>query len=98
MYIKAGIVWNLNQTNIVGMDPQLSYDVITNEFRKATDDTVNINQYSTEEDKDKEDEVKLDKLTLAKHHVVFKCIPFDNELRKSSFIVATTTYFTNIQQ
>ena len=27
-YIKAGIGWNLNQTNIVGMDPQLSYDVI----------------------------------------------------------------------
>ena len=53
MYIKAGIGWNLNQTNIVGMDPQLSYDVITNEFRKSTNDTVDINQNTTDEDKDK---------------------------------------------
>ena len=53
MYIKAGIGWNINQTNIVGMDPQLSYDVITNEFRKSTNDTVDINQNTTDEDKDK---------------------------------------------
>ena len=33
IYIKAGIDWSLNQTNIVEMYPQLSYDVITNEFR-----------------------------------------------------------------
>ena len=66
MYIKAGIGWNINQTNIVGMDPQLSYDVITNEFRKSTNDTVDINQDSTDEKKIKEYEVMLDKLTLAK--------------------------------
>ena len=86
MYIKAGIGWNINQTNIVGMDPQLSYDVITNEFRKSTNDTV---QDTTDKDKDKEDEVILDKIPLAKHHVVFKFTPFDNKLRKSSFIVAS---------
>ena len=34
MYIKAGINWDLNQTKIVGVDPQLSYDVISNEFKK----------------------------------------------------------------
>ena len=32
MYIKQGINWDLNQTKIVGVDPQLSYDVISNEF------------------------------------------------------------------
>ena len=89
MYIKARIGWNLNQTNIVGMDPQLSYDVITNEFWKSTNDTVDINQDTTDEDKVKEDEVTLDKLTLVKHHAVFKYTPFDYELRKSSFIVAS---------
>ena len=34
MYIKQGINWGLNQTKIVGVDPQLSYDVISNEFKK----------------------------------------------------------------
>ena len=34
MYIKASINWDLNQTKIVGVDPQLSYDVISNEFKK----------------------------------------------------------------
>ena len=34
MYIKQGINWDLNQTKIVGVDPQLSYDVISNEFKK----------------------------------------------------------------
>ena len=34
MYIKASINWDLNQTTIVGVDPQLSYDVISNEFKK----------------------------------------------------------------
>ena len=71
------------------MDPQLSYDVTTNEFRKSTNDTVDINQDTTDKDKDEEDEVILDKIPLAKHHVVFKFTPFDNKLRKSSFIVAS---------
>ena len=59
MYIKAGIGWNLNQTNIIGMDPQLSYDVIRNEFRQSTNHTVDISQDATDEDKIKEDEVIL---------------------------------------
>ena len=71
------------------MDSQLSYDVITNEFRKSTNDTIDINQDTTDEDKVKEDEVVLDKLNLAKHHDIFKFTSFDNELRKSSFIVAS---------
>ena len=71
------------------MDPQLSYDVITNEFWKSTNDTVDINQDTNDEDKDKEDEVILDKIHFTKHHVVFKFTPFDNELIKSSFIVAS---------
>ena len=71
------------------MNLQLSYDVIINGFWKSTNDTVDINQDSTDEDKVKEDEVILDKLTLAKHHVVFKLTPFDNELRKSNFIVTS---------
>ena len=50
MYIKAGIGWNINQTNTVGMDPQLSYDVITNESRISTNDTVDINQDTTDKD------------------------------------------------
>ena len=94
MYIKAGIGWNINQTNIVGMDRQLSYDVITNEFRKSTNDTVDMNQDTTDKEKDKEDEVTLDKIPLAKHHVVFKFTPFDNKLRKSSFIVASESIAT----
>ena len=33
MYIKAGMNWDVNQSKLSGMDPQLSCDVITNEFR-----------------------------------------------------------------
>ena len=33
VYIKSGINWDLNQTEIVGVDTQLSYDVIFNEFK-----------------------------------------------------------------
>ena len=51
MYIKAGIGWDINQSKIIGMDPQLSYDVITNKFRISTNDTVDINQDCTDEDK-----------------------------------------------
>ena len=47
-----------------------------------------------DEDKDKEDEVILDKISLAKHHVVFKFTPFDNELRKLCFIVAPESLAT----
>ena len=41
VYIKSGINWDLNQTKIVGVDTQLSYDVIFNEFK-------NIIRYSWE--------------------------------------------------
>ena len=50
----------------------ISQIIKKNEFRKSTNDTVDINQDSTDENKVKENEVILDKLTLAKHHVVFK--------------------------
>ena len=63
--------------------------MIPNECRKSTNDTIDTNQYSNDKDKNKEDDVILDKLTLAKHHVVFKLTPFDNELRKSNFIVTS---------
>ena len=32
MYIKVGINLDFNHTKFVGVDPQLSYDVISNEF------------------------------------------------------------------
>ena len=34
VYIKVGINWDLNQTKMVDVNPQLSYDVISNEFKK----------------------------------------------------------------
>ena len=88
MYIKQGINWDLNQTKIVGVDPQLSYDVISNEFKKASSD---IHESNTESDDEttEDNSAILDKLTLAKHHIVMKFTPFDNELKKSSFIVSS---------
>ena len=66
------------------MDPPLSYDVITNEFHKSIDDTVDTNKDSTGED-----DVIFDKLALAKIHVVFKFTTFENNLRNFNFIVAS---------
>ena len=88
MYIKQGINLDLNQTKIVGVDPQLSYDVISNEFKKASSD---IHESNTESDDEttEDNSAILDKLTLTKHHIVMKFTPFDNELKKSSFIVSS---------
>ena len=86
MYIKQGINWDLNHTKILGVDPQLSYDVISNEFKKASSD---IHESNTESDDEitEDNSAILDKLTLAKHYIVMKFTSFDNELKISSFIV-----------
>ena len=83
-YIKAGLGWGINQSKIIEMDLPLSYDVITNEFHKSIDDTVDTNKDFTDED-----DVILVKLTLAKNHVVFKFTPFQNNLRNSNFSVTS---------
>lgn len=46
---------------------------------------MDINKDTTDEDKNNEDVVILDKLTLAEHHLVFKFTLFENGLRKSIF-------------
>ena len=46
--------------------------MIPNECRKSTNDTIDTNQYSNDKDKNKEDDVILDKLTLAKHRILFQ--------------------------
>ena len=50
---------------------------------------MDINKDTTDEDKNNEDVVILDKLTLAEHHLVFKFTLFENGLRKSTFIAAS---------
>ena len=73
---------------IVGVDPILSYDVISNEFKKASSD---IHESNTESDNEttEDNSAILYKFTLIKHHIVIKFTPFDNELKKSSFIVSS---------
>ena len=80
MYIKAGINRVLNQIKIVGVDPQLSYDFVSNEFKKISSD---IHESITESDDErtKDNSVILDKLTLVKHHVLMKFTPFNNKLK-----------------
>jgi len=88
MYIKVGINWDLNQTKITGVDPQLFYDVISNDFKRASSDIHESNTESNDETIEDNSAI-LDKLILAKHHVVMKFTPFDNELWKSNFIVSS---------
>ena len=79
MYIKVGINWDLNQTKITGVDPQLFYDVISNDCKRASSDIHESNTESNDETIEDNSAI-LDKLILAKHHVVMKFTPFDNEL------------------
>ena len=78
----------LNAKTIVGVDPKLSYDVISNEFKKASSD---IHESNTESDNEttEDNSAILDKFTLIKHHIVMKFTQFDNELKKASFIVSS---------
>ena len=46
--------------------------MIPNECRKSTNDTIDTNQYSNDKGKIKENDVILDKLTLAKHRILFQ--------------------------
>ena len=68
MYIKAGINWGLNQTKIVDVDPQLSYDVMSNEFKKVSSDIHESNTESDDETIEDNSDI-INKLTLTKHHV-----------------------------
>ena len=76
-----GVGYDINQTRIVGVDPQLSFDVICNEFRKSTNDTDNN---STEEASP-----ILDKINLCKQHIVMKFTPMSSDIKSSCFIVAS---------
>ena len=58
MYIKVGINWNLNHANIFGVDPQLSYDIISNEFKKAS-------SYIHESNTESDDETTEDKVLFS---------------------------------
>lgn len=49
MYIKCWLGWDINQSKCIEVDRLLSYDVVTNEFFKVTDNTVDSNQNFTNE-------------------------------------------------
>ena len=34
MDLKEGVAWDINQSKIISIDPLLSLDIISNEFRK----------------------------------------------------------------
>ena len=82
MKIKDGIAWDINSTRIIGVDPQLSFDVITNEFKtianSSDDHSNNVNNSPT-----------IDQINLSKNHIVFKFAPSSPELRKHGFIVSS---------
>ena len=60
-----------NQNKFVGIDPQLSYNIIPNELRKVSSD---IHESNTDFDDDaiEDNSAILHKLTFVKHHVVMK--------------------------
>ena len=60
-----------NQNKFVGIDPQLSYNIIPNELRKVSSD---IHESNTDSDDDaiENNSAILNKLTFIKHHVVMK--------------------------
>ena len=63
------------------VDPQLSFDVISNEFKKAADGTVD--NYT--------EEVSpiLDKIKLYKQHIVVKFTLLSSDIKSSGCIVAS---------
>ena len=65
MYIKEGVRWDINQNWIVNIDHQLSFDIISIEFKK----TDNI---------DEENIPIINSLNLSKHYVVFKFTPLES--------------------
>ena len=76
-----GVGYDINQTRIIGVDPQLSFDVISNEFKEAANDT---NNNSTEEVSS-----ILVKIKLCKQHIVMKFTPMSSDIKSSGFIVAS---------
>ena len=76
-----GVDYDINQTRIVGVDPQLSFDTISNEFKKAADDTdVNSNEEASP---------ILDKIKLCKQHIVMQFTPMSSDIKSSGFIIAS---------
>ena len=63
------------------VDPQLSFDVISNKFTKDADDTDNN---STDEASS-----ILDKIKLCKQHIVMQFTPMSSDIKSSGFIVAS---------
>ena len=76
-----GVGYDINQTRIIGVDPQLSFDVISNEFKKAADES---DDNSTEEASP-----ILDKIKLCKQHIVMKFTPMSSDIKSSGFIIAS---------
>ena len=76
-----GVGYDINQTRIIGVDPQLSFDVISNEFKKAADES---DDNSTEEASP-----ILDKIKLCKQHIVMKFTPMSSDIKSSGFIVTS---------
>ena len=60
-----------NQNKFVGIDPQLSYNIIPNELRKVSSDIHESNTDSDNETIEDNSDI-LDKMTLTKHHIVIK--------------------------
>ena len=58
----SGIAWDINQDKIVGVDPQLFYDIIAYYFRNVSSDI-----YESNTDSDDDNSAILDKLTSGKH-------------------------------
>ena len=56
----------------MGVDAQISFDVINNKFKKAANGTVDN---STEEESP-----ILDKMKLCKQHIVMKFIPMSSDI------------------
>ena len=76
-----GVGYDINQSRIIGVDPQLSFDVISNEFKKAADES---DDNSTEEASP-----ILDKIKLCKQHIVMKFTPMSSDIKSSGFIIAS---------